>query len=104
MSRSVPVEVEGRVALLILLKHKIRFRDIKANRSKSTASQAYEDGLSKTQEQLLRRSLFGAISEAVETPGMARLFKSALELAYPQPGKPLFMIRIPVSTKSLLRS
>lgn len=46
---------------------------------------AYEHGLSKTEEQMLRRSLFGPTRGAVDSPGMNRLFKSTLELGYPQP-------------------
>lgn len=76
-------------ALLFLLKPTIRRRSIEENQRKTTAPQAYNEGLSETEKQLLRRSLFGEIPEAAQTPGMARLFNSTLELGYPQPGKPV---------------
>lgn len=51
------------------------------------APKTYETGLSKTEEQLLRRNFFGPNRGAVDSPGMTRLFKSTLELGYPQAGE-----------------
>lgn len=51
------------------------------------APKTYEIGLSKTEEQLLRRNFFGPNRGAVDSPGMTRLFKSTLELGYPQAGE-----------------
>ena len=92
------------IALLFLLKPKIRRRSNKVNQNTTSAQKTYRNGLSKTEEQLLRRNLFGPTRGAVDSPGMTRLFNSTLELAYPQPGKPLFMMIVPVSTKCSLLS
>lgn len=73
------------IALLFLLKPKIRRRSIKEIENAFPASITYENGLSKIEEQLLRRDLFGPNRGAVDSPGMNRLFKSTLELGYPQP-------------------
>ena len=89
------------IALLFLLKPKIRRRSINVVQNATSAPKTYKNGLSKTEEQLLRRHLFGPIPEAMDSPGMARLFKSTLELGYPQPGKPLFTISMPVEYEKL---
>lgn len=68
------------------------------------ASKTYENGLSKAEEQFLRRDLFGPDRGAVDSPSMTRLFKSTLELGYPQPGEPLTVTEVHVSTKCLLVS
>lgn len=72
------------IALLFLLKPKIRRRSIKEIQTAIPAPKTYENGLSKTEEQLLRRNLFGPNRGAVDSPSMNRLFKSILELGYPQ--------------------
>ena len=89
------------IALLFLLKPKIQRRSIDVIQDATSAPKTYKNGLSKTEEQLLRRHLFGPTPEAMDSPGMARLFKSTLELGYPQPGKPLFTISVPVNYKGL---
>ena len=89
------------IALLFLLKPKIRRRSTNMIQNATSAPKTYKNGLSKTEEQLLRRNLFGPIPEAVDSPDMARLFKSTLELGYPQPGKPLFTISVPVNYEGL---
>ena len=89
------------IALLFLLKPKMRRRSINVIRNATSAPKTYQNGLSKTEEQCLRRNLFGPMPEAVDSPGMARLFKSTLELGYPQPGKPLFTISVPVKSERL---
>ena len=76
------------IALLFLLKPKIRRRGIKETQNAIPVAKTYEKGLPETEEQLLRRSLFGPSLGAVDSPGMNRLFKSTLELAYPQRGEP----------------
>lgn len=75
------------IALLFLLKPKIRRRSIKEVQNAIPTPKEYENGLCKTEEQMLRLSLFGPNRGAVDTPGMNRLFKSTLELGYPQPGE-----------------
>ena len=89
------------IALLFLLKPKIRRRSINVVQNATSAPKTYKNGLSKTEEQLLRRHLFGPIPEAMDSPGMARLLKSTLELGYPQPGKPLFTISMLVKYERL---
>ncbi|KAL9137457.1 MAG: hypothetical protein Q9175_001346 [Cornicularia normoerica] len=73
------------LALLFLLKPKVRRRSIKEVQNAIHTPKTYENGLSKTEAQLLRRNLFGPDRGAVSSSGMNRLFKSTLELAYPQP-------------------
>ena len=70
----------------------MRRRSIEENQTVMPACTAYEDGLSKTEEQLLRRNLYGPNGGAVDSPSLNRLFKSTLELGYPQPGEPVSVI------------
>ena len=75
--------------LFLLLKPKMHRRSIKEIQNASSTSKTYENGLSETEEQYLRRSLFGPDRGAVDSPSMNRLFKSTLELGYPQLGETL---------------
>ena len=77
-------------------------RGIKEFQNASSASKTYENGLSETEEQYLRRSLFGPDRGAVDSPSMNRLFKSTVELGYPQPGEPLPLIGVTLPTRCLL--
>ena len=51
------------------------------------ALNTYKDGLSEMEKEILRSSLFGPFQGAVESPAMKRLFKSTLELGFPQAGE-----------------
>ena len=70
----------------------MRRRSIKEIENAIPASKTYENGLGKAEERFLRRNMFGPDRGAVDSPSMNRLFKSTLELGYPQPGKPLLSV------------
>lgn len=92
------------IALLFLLKPKIRRRSIKEIGNAFPAPKTFESALSKTEEQLLRRNLFGPNRGAVDSPGMNRLFKSTLELGYPRPGEQRSKTHVFLSTDCSLLS
>ena len=92
------------IALLFLLKPKLRRRNIKGIQSTIPTPNEYENGLCETGEQMLRLSLFGSNRGAVDTPGMNRLLKSTLELGFPQPGEAFLKTKVPLSTKCSLLS
>ena len=82
------------IALLFILKPIIRRRDIKEIQNANTISKTYDNGLNRSEEHLLRRRLFGSDREAVASGAMNRLFRSTMELGYPQPGEPASTIRV----------
>ena len=50
-------------------------------------SNSYENGLNKEEKALLRHNMFGPDVGAKGSESMKRLFKSTLELGFPQDGK-----------------
>ena len=85
--------------LFLLLGCEICRKDIDEVQIAKAISTTYEIGLSKTEERILEYRLFGPDRGAVDSPSMKRLFKSTLELGYPQPGETLSMICILLFTK-----
>lgn len=83
-----------KIALLFLLKPKLRRRSIKEIENAIPAFKTYGSGLGEAEDQFLRRNLFGQDRGAVDSPSMKRFFKSTLELGCPQSGELLSVVGV----------